>query len=182
MSFDEQRISKFLSLLLRHQPELGNLTLDDQGWVAVEAVLAALRDHGRGINRAQLFQVVANNDKQRFAISSDGERIRANQGHSITIDLQLRSQIPPDQLFHGTVERFLDSIFQSGLKPGNRHHAHLSSELTTALNVGGRRGKPVILQVDAKQMVADGHTFFLSENGVWLVASVPPQYLTRLNP
>jgi putative RNA 2'-phosphotransferase len=169
--------SKFLSLVLRHRPDVIGITLDAEGWVPVEDLLAACAQHGRAISRKQLDVVVRTNDKQRFAFSADGSRIRANQGHSLPIDLGLVSLEPPELLYHGTVPRFLESIRQEGLTRGNRHHVHLSPDTQTATKVGQRRGRPVVLVIEAGRMFRDGHEFYQSENGVWLTDAVPPAYI-----
>ncbi|MCA9777369.1 MAG: RNA 2'-phosphotransferase [Candidatus Eremiobacteraeota bacterium] len=169
--------SKLLSLILRHKPETVGLTLDPQGWVEIETLLQALTLHRKGMSRATLDLVVAENDKARFSISEDGQRIRAVQGHSLSVDLELRRASPPSSLFHGTVARFLDKILSEGLKPMARHHVHLSADRHTAFKVGSRRGSAVILEIDAKAMVAQEREFFLSENGVWLTDSVEPEFL-----
>lgn len=169
--------SKFLSLVLRHRPEVIGITLDAEGWVPVEDLLAASARGGRAITREQLDAVVRTNDKQRFAFSADGTRIRANQGHSLPIDLGLVSVEPPELLYHGTVSRFLESIRRDGLVKGNRHHVHLSPDIQTATKVGQRRGRPVVLVIEAGRMFRDGHKFYRSENGVWLTDAVPPGYL-----
>ena len=172
---DVVRVSKRLSYVLRHHPDSVGLTLDQHGWVAVDDLLAALR-----LTRAELEEVVARNDKQRFALDGTGTRIRASQGHSVPVDLGHAPAVPPDVLFHGTVERFLTSILTEGLRPGNRHAVHLSADRETAERVGARRGRPVVLQVDAAAMAREGVVFTRSDNGVWLVDAVPPRYLTRL--
>ena len=169
--------SKFLSLVLRHRPDVISIELDAEGWVPVEDLLAACAQHGRAISREQLDTVVRTNDKQRFAFSADGTRIRANQGHSLPVDLGLVPVEPPDLLYHGTVPRFLDSIRRDGLTKGNRHHVHLSPDIQTATKVGKRRGRPIVLVIEAGRMFRDGHKFFRSENGVWLTDAVPPAYL-----
>jgi putative RNA 2'-phosphotransferase len=174
------KISKFLSLILRHEPGKIGVTLDAQGWIEVDVLLAAMVRHRRPLSRRELEDVVENNDKKRFAFSADGLRIRANQGHSTEVDLALEPRTPPERLFHGTVEKFLDAIFAEGLKKGARHHVHLSPDLETAKRVGQRRGKPVILSVATGEMHRAGHVFFLSENGVWLTDHVPPQFLERM--
>ncbi len=171
------QISKFLSLVLRHQPESIGLSLDERGWANIDDLLDAANRTGTTIDRNQLLQVVENNDKRRFSLSDDGTMIRANQGHSILVDLELSPVSPPDRLFHGTVERFLDSIREQGLRPGARQHVHLSKDVATATTVGKRRGKPVILTIRSAVMHADGLDFFLSANGVWLTASVPVDYI-----
>jgi putative RNA 2'-phosphotransferase len=169
--------SKFLSLVLRHQPETIGITLDAEGWVAIADLLTACAAHGKPITRELLEEVVATNDKRRFSISPDGVRIRANQGHSVEVDLGLTPREPPDLLFHGTVAKFLDAIRRIGLIKGNRHHVHMSADEQTAGKVGQRRGKPVILTIEAARMSRAGHAFFQSDNGVWLVDAVPPEYL-----
>jgi putative RNA 2'-phosphotransferase len=171
------RTSKFLSLVLRHEPEKIGLTLDDAGWVDVQQLLAGLRAYGKDISRAQLEEVVATNEKKRFSFSEDGTRIRANQGHSVEVSLGYTPQTPPYQLYHGTATRFLGSISAGGLLKGARHHVHLSADTETALKVGQRHGRPAILIVDAAAMSAAGHAFFLSENGVWLVDHVPVDFI-----
>ncbi|MEU5789807.1 RNA 2'-phosphotransferase [Micromonospora purpureochromogenes] len=170
------RLSKRMSLVLRHQPGKFGLAPDRAGWVAVDDLLAALR-----IDRADLDAVVAGNDKQRFAVErgADGvERIRASQGHSIPVDLQLAPTAPPERLYHGTGAAVLDSIRATGLHRGGRHHVHLSPDVATARRVGARRsGAVVVLTVDAAAMARDGHVFYRSANGVWLTDAVPPAYL-----
>jgi putative RNA 2'-phosphotransferase len=173
-------ISKYLAKHLRHAPHELGLTLQPGGWVSVDDLLTAARRHGFPISYDDLVECVETNDKQRFAFDVSGELIRANQGHSVEVDLQLDEREPPETLFHGTVERFLPSIMQDGLVRGRRHHVHLSKDVETATRVGARRGKPVILKVDAGRMHRDGHKFFLSANGVWLTDAVPPGYLSRI--
>lgn len=169
------RLSKRLSLHLRHDPAAIGLTLAPGGWAEVDALLRALR-----ITRDQLDEVVETNNKRRFAFDETGTRIRANQGHSVTVDLALPDTTPPDVLYHGTVAKFLDAILREGLRPMKRHAVHLSATLDTATTVASRRGKPLILQVDAAAMAAAGHRFQLSANGVWLTATVPPPHLHPL--
>ena len=171
------RISKFLSLVLRHRPETIGLTLAPDGWVGVDELLEACRAHGRAIPRHVLAEVVATNDKRRFSFNPDGTQIRANQGHSVDVELGLEPVEPPELLYHGTVARFLDSIRGQGLVRGSRQHVHLSADRQTAERVGQRRGRPVVLVVEAARMHRDGHEFYLSENGVWLTGAVPPEYL-----
>ncbi len=170
-------ISRFLSLVLRHKPEVIGIALDAQGWVDVDVLLAALRAHGRSVTREELERVVATSDKKRFAL--EGDRIRAHQGHSVDVDLDLRPEAPPPRLYHGTVARFVESIRREGLVRGQRHHVHLSADVATAKSVGGRRGAPVVLEVDAAAMARDGHVFYRSANGVWLTDHVPPAYLSQ---
>jgi putative RNA 2'-phosphotransferase len=172
-------VSKFLSKHLRHTPAALGLSLRPGGWVAVDELLAASADAGFPIGYDELIECVETNDKQRFSFDDTGDLIRANQGHSVEVDLQLKETIPPAVLFHGTVERFLPAIFAEELKKGKRHHVHLSADVDTARRVGARRGQPVILRVDAGRMHERGRPFFRSANGVWLVDAVPPEYLTR---
>ncbi|BDH16283.1 RNA 2'-phosphotransferase [Streptomyces hygroscopicus] len=169
------RISKYLAKHLRHEPERIGLTLDAQGWVPVEELMAAAARHGFRFSRAELEAVVVGNDKQRYAIE-DG-RIRAQQGHSVRVDLDLPPAVPPAQLFHGTVVRSVAAIRDEGLRPMSRHAVHLSPDRETATRVGARRGKPVILTVDAAAMRRAGHVFRVSGNGVWLTGHVPAQFL-----
>lgn len=171
------RTSKFLSRVLRHAPESVGLALDEAGWVDVQALLGAARRAGVALDRATLHRVVAENDKQRFALSADGTRIRASQGHSVRVELGLEPTEPPEVLFHGTAERSVDSIRAEGLRPGRRTHVHLSADEATAVAVGGRHGRPVVLRVHAGRMHAAGHAFYRSDNGVWLTDAVPAAYL-----
>jgi putative RNA 2'-phosphotransferase len=173
-------ISKLLSLVLRHDPQRIGLQLDESGWASVSDLLARVEAAGRDITHEQLKEVVSSSDKKRFAFSEDGTRIRANQGHSIEIDLGLACQAPPDALYHGTATRFLESILRTGLEKRERHHVHLTSDIAVARSVGLRYGKLVLLQVDAGRMCGDGHLFFRSDNGVWLTDTVPPRYLMVL--
>ncbi|MFI7426370.1 RNA 2'-phosphotransferase [Micromonospora sp. NPDC049836] len=174
---DLVRVSKRMSLALRHRPDRFGLVLDRAGWVPVADLLAALR-----IGRAELDAVVAGNDKQRFAVlrGADGvDRIRASQGHSVPVELGLAPAVPPDRLYHGTSESVLAAIRAEGLHRGRRHHVHLSPDVATARRVGARRGGAVVvLTVDAAAMAGAGHLFFRSDNGVWLTDTVPPRYLT----
>jgi putative RNA 2'-phosphotransferase len=170
-------ISKYLSKHLRHEPERLGLTLRPGGWVGVEELLAACAEHHFPITREQLEVVVAASDKRRFAFDDTGTRIRANQGHSTSVDLQLEPVVPPPLLYHGTGERNLEAIRSDGLRKMARHHVHLSIDVPTALKVGARHGRPVVLEVDATAMHRAGHTFYVSANGVWLTYAVPPEYL-----
>jgi putative RNA 2'-phosphotransferase len=174
------RISKFMSLVLRHEPEKANLTIEAGGWVLIDDLLTGAASAGCRITRDELMAVVRACEKQRFAIDETGTKIRANQGHSTEVDLQLNPAEPPDELFHGTAERNLADVLREGLLKMARHHVHLSPDTQTATKVGSRHGKPVILVVDSARMRADGHVFYCSANGVWLVEHVPPQYLRVL--
>lgn len=172
-----KRLSKFLSLVLRHRPEEIGIELDEAGWVEVERLLEALSAHGKQVAREQLEHVVAASDKQRFAVSGDGVWIRANQGHSVEVELGYEPAEPPEILFHGTPRQFLESILATGLNRGRRHHVHLSATEATATAVGGRRGRPVVLRILAGKMHAAGHTFYVSANSVWLTEHVPREFI-----
>jgi putative RNA 2'-phosphotransferase len=176
------RTSKFLSLILRHEPERVELKLDQAGWVNVNQLLTAVNRHGVPLTLEQLKHVVATNDKKRFALSEDGMRIRASQGHSVEVDLQYERKTPPEFLYHGTPERFVDSIRTTGLNKGQRHHVHLSPDPQTASKVGQRRGRPVVLTIRSGEMHRQGHVFCRSANGVWLVDHVPAQFIAFNKP
>lgn len=177
MSKNLTQRSKFISLVLRHQPELIGAELDTEGWLAVETLLAGAQRQGVPLTRETLMDIVASSDKQRFALSPCGTRIRANQGHSVEVDLALEAQTPPELLYHGTVERFLGAIRSQGLRKQQRHHVHLSAERATAESVGSRRGEAVVLGVRSGAMHRAGHTFYRSANGVWLVEAVPTEFI-----
>ncbi|WP_182871315.1 RNA 2'-phosphotransferase [Stieleria mannarensis] len=171
--------SKFLSLVLRHRLEVIGAELDPEGWLCIDELITQANAHGRRLSLELLHEVVATNDKKRFALSDDGLRIRASQGHSVSgVKLNLDQRTPPEILYHGAVAAFLDSIRATGLKKRSRHHVHLSPDGETATKDGSRRGKPIILRVAANTMHRDGHQFYLSANGVWLVDAVPASYLT----
>ena len=178
MSKRLESTSKFLSLVLRHQPEAIGLSLDGAGWANVAELIKLANDHKHPLTLELLQAVVTNNDKKRFSFSEDGLKIRASQGHSVAVDLELPFATPPELLHHGTATRFIESIKQQGLLPGSRQHVHLSADHATALKVGQRHGKPVVLVVAAQQMHESGHKFYYSDNGVWLVAAVPVQFIT----
>src|ERR1043165_520473 len=167
------KISKFLNLILRHEPERVGIKLDSAGWVPVDELLGALNLHGVLLTLEELNHVVATNDKKRFAFSEDGSKIRANQGHSVEVALKYPPEVPPEFLYHGTPEKFLESIRASGLNKGERHDVHLSPDQTTAAKVGQRRGRPIILKIRAGEMHRKGHIFRRSANDVWLVDYVP---------
>lgn len=181
MKKDLIKKSKFISLILRHKPEAAGIVLDEKGWVSVEDLLDGARKHGVNLNYEELKEIVETNEKQRFVLDENGPRIRANQGHSVKVDLELVERAPPSLLYHGTTDRFKESILKGGLKKMNRHHVHLSADTETAYKVGKRRGKVVILMVDAERMVEDGFSFYCSYNGVWLVDHVPGEYLKWSN-
>ncbi|WP_109698219.1 RNA 2'-phosphotransferase [Chitinophaga deserti] len=173
--------SKFLSLILRHQPEKIGLQLDPQGWASITELLDKCAAAGKKISREELLEIVRTNDKQRFALNADQSAIRASQGHSVEVSLDLPAVEPPDILYHGTVQRFMEPILTGGLQKMDRMHVHLSADLHTATQVGSRRGKPVILLVRSGDMHRQGHVFHLSDNGVWLTDAVPPQFLEPFN-
>lgn len=180
MSFNTKKASKFMSLVLRHQPQTLRLKLDENGWVAVDTLLDHWARFGRDVpTRDQLKRIVAENDKQRFAFSEDGSRIRANQGHSVRVDLQLEAQTPPPMLYHGTAEQNVAGILSQGIQRAKRHHVHLSPDRRTADAVGRRHGRLVLLRVDSGAMARDGFTFYRSANGVWLTDEVPPRYIQQ---
>ena len=177
MMQNKVRISKFLSLVLRHRPEEIGLTLESDGWVKVADLLDACARHNFPLTAETLVDVVRTNDKQRFAFSDDQLMIRANQGHSVKVDLQLDPLLPPQILYHGTASRFLPQIRAQGLTKGQRHHVHLSENTKTVVEVGSRYGRPVVLKIASGRMNEDGHLFFRSANGVWLTEHVPVNYI-----
>lgn len=176
---ETRRISKFMSLVLRHNPGKIGIQLDENGWVDVEEFLQGMRRGRMAITRETLDYVVENNNKKRFAFSEDGSKIRASQGHSVKIELGYEPVEPPEFLYHGTVAKYLDAIMQDGIQRMSRHHVHLSHEVETATVVGNRRGSAIILTIHAAQMHADGYEFYISENGVWLTEEVPGKYISR---
>jgi putative RNA 2'-phosphotransferase len=178
MKQDVRKISKFLSYILRHRPDEIGLNLDAEGWADISELLEKSQ-RKIFLTRSLLDIVVEDNDKKRFRISDDGLKIRASQGHSLNVNLNLQPQIPPDILFHGTATRFLSSILKDGLKSGSRQFVHLSNDRDTAHTVGSRHGSAVILTVAAGEMVKGGHKFYLSDNGVWLTDAVAPRYLSQ---
>lgn len=176
----QTELSKFLSLILRHAPETIGIELDAHGWTTVDVLLAALDAHGRPTSRADLEEVVRTNEKQRFRISEDGAHIRANQGHSVAVDLGLTPACPPEVLYHGTAETTLPAIALHGIQKRSRTHVHLSATSETALAVGKRHGEPAVLVVAAKRMHEMGYVFYQSDNNVWLTDHVPPIWCTRM--
>ena len=174
---EQKQTSKFLSLVLRHDPGRIGIELDDTGWTNVDTLLTQMGQHGLKLNLDELQNVVANNDKQRFEFSDDKLRIRARQGHSVTVELDHPEAIPPEFLFHGTPQQAVASILETGLKPMQRHHVHLHQDPSLATSVGGRRGKPVLLRVRALEMSSHNLVFYLTPNEVWLVDSVPPNFI-----
>jgi len=176
------RVSKFLALVLRHDPGRIGIELDASGWAGIDELLTASDANGLPMTREELEDVVARNPKQRFVIDAATNRIRANQGHSIEVDLGLMPVAPPAVLYHGTARQTLPRVLADGLQPMGRRHVHLSADEATALNVGRRHGSPVVLVVESQEMHRDGHHFFLSANGLWLTDGVPPTYLHLLRP
>jgi putative RNA 2'-phosphotransferase len=174
----DTKVSKLLSLVLRHRPERIGIALDSGGWVGVAELLCALGEHGLRLTEEELRRIVRANDKRRFALSPDGSRIRASQGHSVEVELGYEPAAPPPVLYHGTAERFLPAIREQGLVRGRRHHVHLSESGETAAAVGRRYGRPVVLAVASGAMHREGHAFFRSANGVWLTESVPARHIT----
>ncbi|MBK4738298.1 RNA 2'-phosphotransferase [Noviherbaspirillum pedocola] len=179
MNSQHTRASKFLSYVLRHRPDAIGIALDREGWTDIASLIAAASKAGKQLDRRLIETVVANNDKKRFAISEDGLRIRAVQGHSTDrVDIRYVKKVPPEFLYHGTATRFLDAIRKEGLRPGSRQYVHLSQDVQTAVAVGQRHGKPVVLKIDALRMHREGFVFYLAENGVWLVLQVPWGFIT----
>jgi putative RNA 2'-phosphotransferase len=177
MAINTVKISKILSLLLRHKPEKAGIELDKNGWVDVTVLINNFSEKFFPIDFEKLQLVVEQDNKQRYAFNSDKTKIRANQGHSIPVDLDLQPSVPPDILYHGTVERFIQSIRTDGLRKGNRQYVHLSKDRETAKNVGNRRGNAIILEIQAEKMISEGFLFYLSENKVWLTDFVPAKYI-----
>lgn len=171
------KLSKFLSLVLRHKPDEIGITLDSQGWVEVEELLTKIKESGNNISFEELKYIVDTSDKKRFAFNEDFSKIRANQGHSIDIKLDFKEVIPPDFLYHGTAEKNIESILKTGINKGNRHHVHLSINKETAFKVGIRHGKAVILKIKSKEMYESGIKFYISENNVWLTDFVSKEYI-----
>jgi len=169
--------SKLLSLVLRHKPEAIGVTMDAEGWVYVDELLSKMKDHGHNLSLADLNEIVETNNKKRFKFSADHKRIRANQGHSVNVDLKMEEKEPPDVLYHGTAHRFNESIGNTGITKQSRNHVHLSDNYDTAVTVGKRHGQVIVLLIDAKQMHDDGLKFFLSDNGVWLTDQIDPKYI-----
>ena len=174
-----RHISKFMSLVLRHKPEEIGLQLDENGWTKVDELIEKMNNKGIIVDHDSINKVVETNDKKRFAFNQDKTMIRANQGHSINIELNLPEAIPPDILYHGTTVKYLDDILKDGLKRQSRQHVHLSVTIETARSVGSRHGKPVILIIRSKDMHDAGYKFYLSENKVWLTDAIPVEYIKR---
>ncbi|MBK1812235.1 RNA 2'-phosphotransferase [Clostridium sp. YIM B02505] len=174
-------LGKFISLILRHSPETIGITLDEHGWAKVEELIEGINRVGKTIDFETLERIVKENNKQRYSFSDDRTKVRANQGHSIEVDVELEESIPPKYLYHGTSTRFIDSIMSVGIQKQSRKYVHLSMDLDTALSVGKRHGKPVVLKIDSIRMFDDGHKFYLSKNGVWLTDYVSVKYISLQN-
>ena len=181
MGKQTRNLSKFISLILRHKPEIIGLTLDEHGWADVQELIKGI-NHSKGqkIDLELLEEIVRTDEKQRYSFNEDHSLIRANQGHSIPVDVELEEKNPPDILWHGTGEKYVTSIDKQGLIPKGRLYVHLSSDIDTAKKVGSRHGKPVIYQINCGQMSADGYRFFLSANKIWLTKEVPVRYLKKI--
>ncbi len=175
------KLSVFISLVLRHKPEATRITLDEHGWANVDELINGINNTGRKIDMTMLEEIVKTDNKQRYSFNEDKTLIRANQGHSIPVDVELNQQEPPELLYHGTASRFLDNIMTEGLKPMSRLYVHLSKDVETAKKVGKRHGNPVVLKVYSRQMNRDGVEFYLSENGIWLTKKVDAEYLEQIN-
>lgn len=171
------KTSRFLAMILRHKPETIGITLDEHGWADVELLIAGIQQT-RPFDRAMLEEIVATDEKQRYAFNADHSKIRANQGHSVAVDVQLQELAPPELLYHGTGEKYVQSILASGLIPKSRLYVHLSLDRKTAVTVGSRHGQPRVFKVHSGQMHRDGYVFYRSENGVWLTKAVPVSYLS----
>lgn len=178
---DEVKLSKFISLILRHQPEVINIKLDEKGWANVDELIDGINRKGYHIDFKILSEIVKNNNKQRFTFNDDQTKIRANQGHSIDVDVELEEVIPPDILYHGTSRKYVENIMKEGIKKQGRNYVHLSQDEKTAIIVGKRHGDPVVFQIDAKQMSMDGILFYQSKNKVWLTEYINPRYLSRVS-
>lgn len=174
-------ISKFLSLVLRHQPETISIQLDQNGWTDINDLIEKANNYGVKFDRETLNHIVSTNSKKRFAFNDTFDKIRASQGHSVEIELGYTNQKPPEILFHGTAEKFVQSILDTGLEKGNRQQVHLSADIETAIKVGKRHGKPFLFKVHAEKMYNDNFEFFISDNGVWLTDNVPTKYLKQNN-
>jgi len=170
-------VSKFMSRILRHDPESVGIILDENGWADTNALISGMNKANKKVTLDDLKVVVENNNKQRFKFSDDFSKIRANQGHSVQVNVEMNETVPPDILYHGTATRFLASIKTDGLLPQKRLQVHLSADKETAIKVGGRHGKPVVLTINVAKMHEDGFVFYLSENGVWLTSAVPSSYI-----
>ena len=176
----DDTLGRFMSYVLRHHPEAAGLTLDGEGWADVDKLMEGMTKAGHPIDRETLERIVRENNKKRYTLSEDGRRIRANQGHSVDVHIEMEKRTPPERLYHGTADRFLDSIKEQGIRRMARQYVHLSPNVPTAVNVGSRHGKPVVLAIDTAQMTADGFDFFISANGVWQSEDIPWRYVSEV--
>ncbi len=176
-NYQDTKMGRFLSLVLRHQPQAAGITLDQNGWASVDELIRGVNRTGRRLDRAALDRIVAENSKQRYSFNEDRTRIRANQGHSLTVDVELKQQMPPAVLYHGTAQHYVQSILQQGIRRGTRQHVHLTEDQKLAAKVGSRHGQPAVLAVDAADMHQAGYLFYRSENDVWLCEHVPAIYM-----
>lgn len=179
MAQSDVKLGKFLSLVLRHNPDAAGISLDEHGWADVQELLDGVCRSGRQIDMETLERIVRENNKQRYSFNEDHTKIRANQGHSLSVDVELRAVKPPQYLYHGTAERFLSAIQREGIKKMTRQYVHLSGDFQTAIEVGRRHGSPVVITINAEAMAHDGVRFYRSENGVWLCEYVAPEYFLR---
>ena len=180
MKNDDITLGKFLSLILRHKPEAAGITLDREGWADTQALIRGINASGHIIDMETLERIVREDNKKRCSFNADKSKIRANQGHSIPVDVGMREALPPERLYHGTAYRFLDSIKREGIRKMSRQYVHLSGDTETAVNVGKRHGKPAVLVIDTKAMSADGYIFRISDNGVWQSEDIPWRYVTEI--
>lgn len=174
------KLSRFISLILRHKPEAIGLTLDNQGYLLVDDLIKGLNATGNHIDRGMLDEIISTDNKGRYSYDSSETKIRANQGHSIKVDVELLEETPPTTLYHGTSGKHMDDIMKHGLSGMKRTYVHLSEDYDTAVNVGSRKGAPIILKVDTAKMIEVGHKFYISKNGVWLTDNVPTKFISRL--
>lgn len=180
MKLDFDTISKFISMIIRHKPEEIGITLDEHGWANVDELIAGIAKRHRGFGRSELEEIVRTDNKRRYSFNEDKTLIRANQGHSIPVDVELEAKEPPIVLYHGTGAKYVSSIDAQGLKPKSRLYVHLSKDIATAVNVGKRHGKPVVYAIDTAKMYQDGFKFYESTNKVWLTKLVPIKYMIKL--
>lgn len=180
MAGKKDKLSVFLSLVLRHKPEAAGISLDSHGWADVKLLIKGVNETGRNLDMDILEEIVRTDEKGRYSFNDNRTKIRANQGHSVPVDMEFIERIPPDELYHGTAKKSLESIMKDGLKPMSRQYVHLSKDTETAMRVGKRHGNPALLKVDAKRAHKDGYKFYLSENGVWLVRQLPTSYLEKM--
>ena len=173
-------LSKFISLILRHKPEAAGIVLDENGWADAGELIAAICRTGKTIDRALLEKIVREDAKGRYSFDETGKKIRANQGHSVDVHIEMPQMLPPPQLYHGTAEKFLPAIMREGIRKMSRRFVHLSADGQTALSVGSRRGPAAVLVIDTQKMAEDGYVFFLSSNGVWQSEDIPPQYISDI--